>query len=75
MNTSKQGLLADRDAIQDIVARLGLSGTVRLLAQVTASNARYYQVTDHPMRHGWDVAQDYLDAASDDIAWVMRREA
>lgn len=82
MDTSKQGLLDDRDAIQDIVDRRGLSGAVRLLARVAGSNARYFKVLngtsklgDNPTTCAWDTAQTWLHNVAEDISQEMRRMA
>lgn len=75
MHTSKQGFLADRGAIQDIVTRRSLSGTVRLLAQVAASNARYYQAVGQATSRTWASAQMCLHAAAGDISQEMRLKA
>lgn len=72
MDTSKQGLLVDRDAIQDIIDRRGMPGTVRLLAQVAASSARYCQAVGQATSHNWAAAQECLYTAAGDISQAMR---
>lgn len=76
---NKTSVHADRDAIQDMVNRRGLASTVRLIAQVTASTTRYYQVTGETCRLddkcpacAQDIAQAFLDIAAEDISRAMR---
>lgn len=76
---TKRALTADRDTIADMVKRRGLTATVKLLAQMTASSNRYYQnaspcnLDDTCYSCAWDIAQAFLENVVGDISQAMRR--